>query len=87
MNEKEIAERAYIRGHLTYICRSDSFIDINEIVERIYKLKTYFEDTDGLQKAILGEIAGNQKEDVSLGQLTKVSILISEKIFKEGYND
>jgi len=83
MNEKERASKSFIKGHLTDICKLDGSIDINEIVERIYILRNYFEDVDSLQKAIQGEITGYQRENLNKSELCAVSMKIS-KYLKEG---
>jgi len=78
--KREIAMKSFIKGHLVDICIMDGSVDINKLVESIYELRNSFNDTNALQKAVLGKIVGNQREDIALSQVIAVSRNVSYEI-------
>lgn len=78
--KRERAMKSFIKGNLVDVCKMDGSIDINKLVESIYKLRNSFNDTGALQEAVLGEIMGNQREGITLSQMTAVSRKIGYEI-------
>jgi len=79
MNER--ASLSFVKGHLADVCRLDGTVDVDVLAENVYAFRSHFSSITGLQKAVLGEIVGCQRDGVSHAQLVAVSQKIAVQIF------